>query len=101
MPIRIDAKNNRLSESTKAHVEQACAKFAQFCDRIVNTEVVIDTNERHKNADAVEIIVTVPNQVIVGKGETSDGNLFRAIDEAAQRVEAQLKRYHDKLVDHR
>lgn len=101
MPIRIDAKNDRLSESTKAHVEQACAKFAQFCDRIVNTEVVIDTNEKHKHADTVEIIVTVPSQMIVGKAETSDGNLFRAIDEAAARVEAQLKRYHDKLVDHR
>lgn len=101
MAVRIDAKNDKLSDTTKAHVERACEKFGQFYDRIIDTDVIIDTSDKHKHADTVEIIVKVPNQVIVGRGETTDGNLFKAIDEAAARVETQLRRYHDKLVDRR
>ena len=101
MAVRIDAKSTRLSESTKEHIEGVCAKFNQFFDRIVDTEVILDTQQKHKHGTAVEIIVRVPNQRIVGKGETSDSNLFKAVDDAAHRVESHLKKYHDKLVARR
>ena len=101
MAVRIDAKSTRLSESTKEHIEGVCAKFDQFFDRIVDIEVILDTQEKHRHATTVEIIVKVPNQRIVGKGETSDHNLFKAVDDAAHRVESQLKKYHDKLVARR
>lgn len=101
MAVRIDAKNEKLSESTKEHIEKTCAKFSQYYERIVDTEVILDTKDKHKHASTVEIIVRVPNQRLVGTGETTDDNLFKAIDDAAHRVEAQLKKYHDKLVEHR
>jgi putative sigma-54 modulation protein len=101
MAIRIDAKNTKLSDSTKEYVESACAKFSQYCDRIVDTEVIIDTQAKHKPANTVEIIVKVPGQRIVGKGNTDDPNLFKAIDEAAGHVERQLQKYHDKQTEHR
>jgi ribosomal subunit interface protein len=101
MAVRIDAKSTRLSESTKEHIEEVCAKFNQFFDRIVDTEVILDLQDKHRHATSVEIIVRVPNQRIVGKGETADSNLFKAVDDAAHRVESQLKKYHDKLVAHR
>jgi ribosomal subunit interface protein len=101
MAIRIDAKNTKLSDAMKAHVDEVCAKFGQFYDRIVDTEVITDTQAKHKPANTVEIIVKVPGQRIVGKGETDDPNLFKAIDEAAGRVERQLQKYHDKHTAHR
>ena len=101
MPVRIDAKSAKLSEKTKDHIDKVCAKFSQFYDRIIDTEVILDTHEKHKHANSVEIIVKVPNQTIVGTGETDDPNLFKAIDEAAGHVERQLKKYHDKKVEHR
>ncbi len=33
--------------------------------------------------------------------QTVDDNLFKAIDEAATKAETQLRKYHDKAVDHR
>ena len=86
MPVRIDAKNAKLSDSTKEHVDKACSKFSQFFDRIVDTEVIIDTQAKHRHANSVQIIVKVPNQRIIGKGETEDTNLFKAIDDAAGHV---------------
>lgn len=101
MPIRIDAKSVKLSEGTKEHIDRVCAKFGQFYDRIIDTEVVVDTQKKHKHGNCVEIIVKVPDQRLVGTGQTDDPNLYKAIDEAAQHVERQLKKYHDKKVDHR
>ncbi|MBT3342377.1 MAG: ribosome-associated translation inhibitor RaiA [Gemmatimonadetes bacterium] len=101
MPVRIDAKGSKLSESTKDHIEECCAKLNQFFDKITDIEVILDTQDKHKHATTVEIIVRVPGQRLAGTGETSDDNLFRAIDEAISKTETQLRKYHDKLVDHR
>ena len=99
MPVRIGAKNMKISDLTKEHVGKACAKFNRYSDRIVNTEVIIDLCD-NKHAEA-ETIVKVPPQRIVGKADSSHGNLCRAIDAAAGRVATQLKRCHDKLVEYR
>ena len=100
MPVRIDAKGSKLSDSTKEHIEECCAKLNQYFDKITDIEVVIDTQDKHKHATTVEIAVRVPGQRLAGKGETMGDNLFKAIDEAVSKAEKQLKRYHDKLVDH-
>ena len=99
MPVRISVKNSKLSDTTKEHIEKACDKLSQFYDRIIDCEVVIEKMKKHGNG--VEIIVKVPNQTFVGTAESPDDNLFRAVDEARDHVEKQLKRYHDKQVDHR
>ena len=101
MPVRIDAKGSKLSDSTKEHIEECCAKLNQYFDKITDIEVVIDTQDKHKHATTVEIAVRVPGQRLAGKRETMGDNLFKAIDEAVSKAEKQLKRYHDKLVDHR
>lgn len=100
MPVRIDAKNDKLSDGTKDHIEEVCDKFAHFYDRIIDTQVIVDTQAKHKQSNRVEIIVKVPGQRIVGSGETSE-NLFKAIDEAAGHVERQLKKFHDKKLERR
>jgi ribosome-associated translation inhibitor RaiA len=79
MPVRITARRTTVSETTKAHIEEAYAKLEHFCDRIVH----------------------VPKQTLIGTAKTEDDNLFRSLDEAYSHVERQLKKYHDKTVDHR
>jgi len=37
----------------------------------------------------------------VGSAESPEDNLFKAVDDAGSKVETQLKRYHDKQVEHR
>lgn len=100
MPVRIDAKNTKLSDSTKEHVHSACDKFSQFHDRIIDIDVIIDTQEKHKPANTVEIIVKVPGQRIIGKGETDEANLFKDRRGRGPRG-AQLKKHHDKQLDRR
>lgn len=99
MPVRITVKNAKVSDRTKAHVEEACEKLHQFYDRIIGCEVVLEKGSRHGHE--VEMKVKVPKDSLVSRATTEDDNLFKCIDEARDRMEVQLKKHHDKLVEHR
>ena len=99
MPVRITAKHTTVSDSTKQHIEKVCAKLDRYFDRIVDCEVVLEKHAKH--GTAVEIIVKVPQQTLVGRAESDDDNLFKSIAAASDHVSSQLKKYHDKLGEHR
>lgn len=88
----------RISERTKGHIEKTCAKLGHFYDRIIDCEVVV---EKQKLGTSVEFIVKVPQQILVASASSEDENLFKAVDEARERIEVQLKKYRDKQVEHR
>lgn len=96
MKPRISVRNTRISDDTKERIEKACAKLDRFFSRIRDCEVVLD---KQKQSSHVEIIVKVPHQTIAAS--CSDENLYKAIDTARERLETQLKKYHDKMVAHR
>jgi ribosomal subunit interface protein len=96
MQPRISVRNAKVSDGTKEHINKACAKLLQIYDRIIDCEVVIDSN---KVGTEVELIVKVPHQTLTAS--CCDENLYKALSEAQERVEAQLHKYHDKLVEHR
>ena len=99
MPVRISAKNTKVSDRLQEHIDKACEKLHQFYDGIIDCEVVVE--KRKKHGTAVEVLVRVPHQTLVGKAESDDDNLYKSIDEACDRVGTQLKKYHDKQVTHR
>ena len=96
MKPRISVRNTRISDDTKKRIEKACAKLDKFYSRIRDCEVVL---EKQKQVTHVEIIVKVPQQTIAAS--CSDENLYKAIDTAKERLETQLKKYHDKMVARR
>ena len=69
MAIRISAKNSKLSDTSKKHIEKVCEKPRQFYDRIIDCDVVIVRMKKHGNG--VEVIVKVPQQTFVGSAGSS------------------------------
>ena len=53
---------------------------------------------KEKHGDKVEIIVKVPQHTFTGTAAAD--NLYKALADAEAKVEAQLKKHHDKLVSH-
>ena len=96
MQPRISVRNTKVSVETKEHISEACDKLTQFCDDIVDCEVMID---KSRAGTSVEIIIRVPHQTLTSSSCCE--NLFKALSEANDRMEAQLKKCHDKLVMHR
>ena len=99
MPVRITVKNAKISDTTKERIEKAGEKLRQYYDRIVDCEVVV---ERSSRGHAVEVKLRIPQRTLVATAQTEhEENLFKCIDEAHDRIEAQLKKFHDKMVEHR
>ena len=96
MQPRISVRNTKISDETKERINKVCAKLHHFYDRIVDCEVVI---ERNKVGMGAELIVKVPHQTLTAS--SCDDNLYKALSEVQDRMEAQLKKYHDKQVEHR
>lgn len=96
MQPRISVRNAKVSEKTKEHINKVCAKLLQFYDRIVDCEVVV---EKQKVGTGIEMIVKVPHQTLTAS--CCSDNLYKALSEARERLEVQLKKYHDKLGMHR
>lgn len=99
MPVRITAKNTKVSDRAKEHIEDACAGLHKYYDRIIDCEVVVE--KCGHRATAVEFKVKVPLQTLVGTSTSEGENLYKAIDEASEKVEAQMRKIHDKLTEHR
>ena len=98
MAVKISARHTHISDATKEHIEKAGAKLDQFFDRIISCEVVVSQERSRTEA---EFIVKVPNQTLVASAHTPGDNLYKSIDEAHSRMVNQLKKYHDKTVEHR
>jgi ribosomal subunit interface protein len=96
MQPRISVRNAKVSDETKEHISKVCTKLQQFYNRIIDCEVVV---EKSKVGIGVELIVKVPHQTLTAS--SCDENLYKALSEAQDRLEAQLKKYHDKLVAYR
>lgn len=96
MQPRISVRNAKVSDGTKEHINKACAKLLQLYDRIIDCEVVVD---RNKVGTGVELIVKVPHQTLAAS--CCDDNLYKALSEAQGRLESQLRKYHDRLIEHR
>lgn len=98
MTPRISVRHIKLTDAVRQHIEKAADRLPHFFDRIIDCEVIVTKQKIHTE---VEFIVKVPQQKLVASAQNDDDNVYKAIDDAAERIERQIKRYHDKLVDHR
>ena len=96
MEPRISVRNGKISDETKDHIRQVCAKLNKFYDRIIDLEIVV---EETKRGNEVEFVAKVPNQTLTASAMAE--NLYKAVDEVEKRIESQLKKYHDKKVERR
>ena len=96
MDPRISVRSGKVSDDTKEHIRQVCTKLDKFFDNIIDIEVVLGHS---KQGSEVEFVVRVPNQTLTATSTAE--NLYKAVDEVERRIEAQLRKYHDRKVEHR
>ena len=96
MEPRISVRNGKVSDRTKEYIVKVCAKLDRFCDRVIDFEVVVG---EHKKGKEVEFLFKVPHQTLTASyvGE----NLYKGVDAVEKRIEAQLKKYHDRQIEYR
>jgi ribosome hibernation promoting factor len=88
-----------LDEPLKRYATEKLTRVERFFDRIIKMEVELrhERNPRVKNPDRVEITVKTPGETLRVHGEGADH--FAAIDKAVDRLETQIKRFKERLID--
>ena len=97
MKIVIAGRHADVTDSMKAYAREKVEKLRKYFDRATLARVTLDMEH---TACAAEIVFDVPRGVsLVGKAEAPD--MYAACDLAEQKLAAQLRRYNERLNDHR
>ncbi len=84
-------------EKLRTYAEEKATKLLKFYDRIENLHVTVDIQ---KPLFLVEMEATVGHKVrLIAK--VSHEDMFAAVDSAETKLQRQLRKFKEKLVDHR
>jgi len=98
MNITVVGRNIELTEAMKAHIERVVSEIEKYNLNINHANVVIEKDKR--DFFTVEIIMNIPSKgtVVV---HYKDKDLYAALDKAKDKLEKLLRRYHDKITNHK
>ena len=97
MQIKISARHGHLSDAAQKVIREKADKLLHFFERLTMIEITVDVREDQK---AVEILVSAEHKHDFVAREVN-GELQVAVDLALHKLEAQLRRYKEKIQDHR
>ena len=98
MQIKISVRHGHLKEETQQLIRDKAEKLPHLFERLTQIEVTIDLSR--KELKFVEFVVQAEHKHdFVGRDGHSD--LLTAVDLALHKLEAQLRRYKEKIQDHR
>jgi ribosome hibernation promoting factor len=95
--IKISARHGHLSEGTQTFIQEKAEKLMRFFDRLTSIEVTVDLKEDLK---AVEFLVSAEHKHdFVARASNND--IHACVDMVIDKLEGQLRRYKEKVQDHR
>jgi len=93
--IQITGRHVEITDSMKDYAIEKISKIERFMNRIIDVNVIMDIQRMDHR---VEIILKAGNTKITSKASTTD--MYISIDQAVNKLEAQVLRYKSKLNDH-
>ena len=97
MQIKISARHGHLSDATQQFIRDKAQKLLHFFDRLMLIEVTVELKDDEKS---VEFILWPEHKhQVVARERNQD--ILAAVDLVMSKLEVQLRRYKEKLQDHR
>ena len=97
MQIKISARHGHLDDATQEHIRDKAGKLLHFFQRIMMIEVLVDLNGDDK---LVEFLVSAEHKHDFVASERN-ANLLAAVDLVLAKLEGQVRKYKEKVQDHR
>ena len=96
MNIIVTGRHLEVTPALKDYSEKKIKRFDRYLSNIAEAVVTLSVEKyRHK----VEVLLKVNGVLIQAEGIT--GDVYSSIDEVAEKLERQIKKYKEKLVSHR
>ena len=97
MQIKITARHGHLSEASQTFIRDKAEKLLHYFQRIMSIDVLVDQKEEEF---VVEFLVTAEHKHDFVASERNK-DLLAAVDLVLDKLERQLRRYKEKIQDHR
>jgi putative sigma-54 modulation protein len=96
MNIIVTGRQLEITAALKNYAEKKIKRFNRYLSNISEAVITLSVQKyRHK----VEVLLKVNGVLIQAEGIT--GDVYSSIDEVAEKLERQIKKYKEKLVSHR
>jgi putative sigma-54 modulation protein len=96
--IKISSRHGHLSEASQQFIREKVSKLPHYFERLTSIEVTVDLNNDHQKT--VEILVSAEHKHDFVARESHMDALV-AVDMVVEKLEGQLRRYKEKVQDHR
>ncbi len=97
MQIDVTFRHMETSDPVRAYVEEKLARVKKYIDEPIDAQVVLSVEKkiRHK------AVVTMTAKGINIKASEETNDMYAAVDAMVDKVERQLKRYKEKIKNHK
>jgi putative sigma-54 modulation protein len=95
--VKISARHGHLSESAQSVIREKAQKLLHYFERLTIIEVTVDLQE---DAKTVEVLASAEHKHDFVARE-ANGEMQVALDMALDKVIHQLRKYKEKIQDHR
>src|SRR3954468_15788597 len=99
MQLSITFRHMEASSAVREYAEEKLDRFRKYFNRQPMGAHAVFSVERNHN-HTVEILLTLPNGLCVQAQETTE-DMYSSIDLAVARIERQVRKWKDKIRDHK
>ena len=96
MNIQITSRRSKVSKQTQDYLKSELRNLEKFNDRMTYSHVILDSEHINK---IVEIIINVQGSTVNAKAKSD--NLGKSVDLALQKITRQLKKFKQKIKNHK
>ena len=97
MQVDISTRHGQISGATKEKINSKIEKLSRFQERLTAVNVIVDLSDDDAH---VEIMASVERATDFVSRATAS-NLMKALDSALQKMQVQMRRHKDRLVEHK
>ncbi len=100
MQIKISARHGHLSDATQDFIRDKANKLLHYFQRLTMIEVTVDLQLDEKDEKMVEFVVSAEHKHdFVARAKHKD--ILAAVDLVLDKLEQQVRKYKEKIQDHR
>jgi len=96
MKLNVTFRHIKVDSALRDYAKEKILRLKKYVNKVFEVNIILSI-EKHRNI--AEIIMNADRTRITGKEETDD--MYRSVDSAVDKVERQLKKYREKLTDHK
>jgi putative sigma-54 modulation protein len=95
--IKISARHGHLADETQEFIRRKVEKLLRYFERLTSIEVTVDLRNE---LNQVELLVSAEHKHDFIAHETNS-DILAAVDAVVAKLEQQIRRYKEKIQDHR